>query len=255
MKAIITMPAQFIDAVCLAEFDIDKGSVCRVQYPHVVGDPALLAELMLPEGAHNHFQDWTVFMLGRKPPGKAAAAGGDSGDGAARKRWSAHAYRYAAEGDAGEWLLIEGDTGLVAEHTVSLESVPLSDGGEEVVLTIALGGGKQMRLTHHEELQYTPLKPDFACMYSVEGEAVGLHFRSAEDQAEFGAAVEAAAAAAASAQTPLWCLNHVSNRRDATVRRGAQVKALAVCSRFQFIHIWKPVLLMAVDRLYSLSTG
>ena len=34
-----------------------------------------------------------------------------------------------------------------------------------------------------------------------------------------------------------------------------QVKALAICSRFQFIHVWKPLLLLAVDRLYSLSTG
>ena len=40
----------------------------------------------------------------------------------------------------------------------------------------------------------------------------------------------------------LWCLNHVSNRRDATVRRGAQVKALAICSRYRFIHVWKPML-------------
>ena len=44
----------FVEAVIFAEFDIDKGSICRVQYPRDVGDPGLLAELMLPEGAHNH---------------------------------------------------------------------------------------------------------------------------------------------------------------------------------------------------------
>ena len=41
------MPDNFVTAVMLAEFDIDKGSVCRVQYPHEVGDSGLLAELML----------------------------------------------------------------------------------------------------------------------------------------------------------------------------------------------------------------
>ena len=45
--------ASLVTAVMLAEFDIDKGSVCRVQYPHEVGDSGLLAELMLPEGAHH----------------------------------------------------------------------------------------------------------------------------------------------------------------------------------------------------------
>ena len=46
----------YVEAVLLSEFDIDKGSVCRVQYPNKVGDEGYLAELMLPEGAHNHFQ-------------------------------------------------------------------------------------------------------------------------------------------------------------------------------------------------------
>ena len=116
-----------------------------------------------------------------------------------------------------------------------------------------------MRLQSHDELglQYAALQPDFASMWTVDGQAVGLHFRSGAQQEEFKQALDAASAASSAALSDgvLWCLNHVSNRRDATVRRGAQVKALAVCSRFQFIHIWKPVLLMAVDRLYSLSTG
>ena len=43
---------------------------------------------MLPEGAHNHFQDWTFFMLNRpKPPPAAAPNAADP------KRWPVHAYR------------------------------------------------------------------------------------------------------------------------------------------------------------------
>lgn len=37
---------RFVDAVLLSEFDIDKGSICRVQYPHDVGDAGYIAELM-----------------------------------------------------------------------------------------------------------------------------------------------------------------------------------------------------------------
>ena len=33
------------------------------------------------------------------------------------------------------------------------------------------------------------------------------------------------------------------------------MKALAVCSRFRFVHVWKPLLLLAVDRLFSTSSG
>ena len=57
----------------------------------------------------------------------------------------------------------------------------------------------------------------------------------------------------------LWCLNHVANRRDKTVRRGAQVKALAICSRFQFIHVWTPpptltrTLTLSLSRTLTLS--
>ena len=44
--------SQFIEAVLFAEFDIDKGSVLRQQYPEKVSDDeGLLAELMLPEGS------------------------------------------------------------------------------------------------------------------------------------------------------------------------------------------------------------
>ena len=53
----------------------------------------------------------------------------------------------------------------------------------------------------------------------------------------------------------LYCLSHVANRRDASVRRGAKVKALAICSPYRFLHVWKPVLLLAMDRMFELCTG
>ena len=251
--------ATLVDAVLLAEFDIDKGSVCRVQYPREVGDKNLLAELMLPEGAHNHFQDWTVFMLGRPPSAADAPDPSASADAALHKRWPVHAYKYDSSDESNGWVLIDRADGAGdGAHNVSLvlgEAAAAADGRRPFILLVDLGGGEFVRIEHHDELQYSTLQPDFASMYTIEGDAVGMHFLSPEDQEDFRLAVEAVAAAAVPLPSMLWCLNHVSNRRDATVRRGAQVKALAICSRFQFIHVWKPLLLLAVDRMYSLSTG
>jgi hypothetical protein len=264
-----------VDAVICSEFDIDKGSTCRTQYPREVGDAALLAELMLPEGCHNRFQDWTIFTLNRpesrqqteKSGGGAGGAGGES-----KKRWRVHAYRYEAEQDDAGWALVEGgsDTSSSSEaNTVTLEvetaglekrggsGKSQEEGSAEgrVLFIIAhLGGGETLRVQHHGELQYSALQPDFASMYTLDGDAVGFHFRTAEQQRDFQAALTRAAAAVSNSPM-LWCLNHVSNRRDASVRRGAQVKALAICSRYRFIHVWEPVLLLAVDRMFSLSTG
>jgi len=246
--------SQFIEAVLFAEFDIDKGSVLRQQYPEKVSDDeGLLAELMLPEGTHNHFQDWTIFMLNR-PSSEPVQASKTP----APKQWPAHAYQYNTELDPPEWMLA-AEAEVAATHWVSIDVPALQSGGvaQPPVIQIDLGGDKRHRLQHHEELQYVALQPDFASMYSFDGEALGLHFRSGEQQKEFKAALDAAVTAASqpAEASVLWCLSHVSNRRDKTVRRGAQVKALAICSRFQFIHVWKPLLLLAVDRLYSLSTG
>ncbi|CAJ0642747.1 7509_t:CDS:10, partial [Entrophospora sp. SA101] len=55
--------------ILLAEFDIDKGSSLTHQYPVATGTAEnLLAELMLPDGAHLRTEDWTVFFLNQKTP-------------------------------------------------------------------------------------------------------------------------------------------------------------------------------------------
>ncbi|GAA5968749.1 hypothetical protein JCM11641_000720 [Rhodosporidiobolus odoratus] len=57
-----------VDYVLLAEFDIDQGSVLKHQYPQDTGcDQHLLAEHMLPDGAHDRQEDWTVFCLNQVP--------------------------------------------------------------------------------------------------------------------------------------------------------------------------------------------
>ncbi|CAN0338931.1 unnamed protein product, partial [Phaeothamnion confervicola] len=49
----------------------------------------------------------------------------------------------------------------------------------------------------------------------------------------------------------LYCINLVRKKDDPTVRRGAVVKAMAVCSRYHFIEMFRPLLIIALDAYYQ----
>ncbi|KAF9159442.1 hypothetical protein DFQ26_006521 [Actinomortierella ambigua] len=62
-------PPQHVTTILLAEFDIDQGSVLAHQYPsRITSDNHVLAELMLPDGAHLRTEDWTIFFLNQAKP-------------------------------------------------------------------------------------------------------------------------------------------------------------------------------------------
>ncbi|KAG8922709.1 hypothetical protein FRC01_013697 [Tulasnella sp. 417] len=131
---------QHASFILLAEFDIDQGSVLSHQYPYPTGvDEQLLAELMIPDGVHDHAEDWTVFFLNQTPG-----------------------------------------------NTITSLFTPGEDDEE------------------HED------KHDL-----------------------------------------LHVLNLVRTKHDKTVRRGAIVKALAICTHHPYIQIFKPILLMALENYYS----
>ncbi|KAI8987406.1 stabilization of polarity axis-domain-containing protein [Mycotypha africana] len=52
----------------------------------------------------------------------------------------------------------------------------------------------------------------------------------------------------------LYVLNLVRTKHDSTARRGARVKALAICTRHQYLHIYKPVLLLAMEKYFENPT-
>ncbi|KAK3075976.1 hypothetical protein LTR53_000153 [Teratosphaeriaceae sp. CCFEE 6253] len=49
----------------------------------------------------------------------------------------------------------------------------------------------------------------------------------------------------------VYVLNLVNTKQDHTVKRGAVVKAMAVCTRHSFLHIYKPMLLIALERYFA----
>lgn len=49
----------------------------------------------------------------------------------------------------------------------------------------------------------------------------------------------------------VYVLNLVNTKQDNTVKRGAVVKAMAVCTRHSFLHIYKPLLLLALQQYFA----
>ncbi|KAI8884579.1 spindle pole body interacting protein [Backusella circina FSU 941] len=49
----------------------------------------------------------------------------------------------------------------------------------------------------------------------------------------------------------LYVLNLVRTKHDATARRGARVKAMAICTGHQYLHIYKPILLLAMEKYFE----
>lgn len=49
----------------------------------------------------------------------------------------------------------------------------------------------------------------------------------------------------------IYVLNLVNTKHDKTVKRGAVVKAMAICTRHPFLHIYKPLLLLAIEEYFK----
>ncbi len=49
----------------------------------------------------------------------------------------------------------------------------------------------------------------------------------------------------------LYCINLVRKKDDPTVRRGASVKAMAVCSQYHFVEIFHALLIISLDEYYQ----
>ncbi|QDS71122.1 hypothetical protein FKW77_009768 [Venturia effusa] len=48
----------------------------------------------------------------------------------------------------------------------------------------------------------------------------------------------------------IYVLNLVNTKQDQSVKRGAVVKAMAICTRHSFLHIYKPLLLLALEEYF-----
>ncbi|KAK7740526.1 hypothetical protein SLS53_005369 [Cytospora paraplurivora] len=178
-----------VEYILVASFDIDRGPVMEHQYPlAITGDENMLAELMLPDGAHMRNQDWTIFFLHKDTSQEEDEQEKEQKE--ARKRRRKRRRDKAA--------------GIIDENAGEGENEEASDGEE-----------------------------DIDDSDSDEDESTDIGLLGGEGP-------------------PLvYVLNLVNTKQDKTVKRGAIVKAMAICTRHPFLHIYKPLLLLALEEYFK----
>lgn len=166
-----------VEYILVASFDIDRGPVMEHQYPlAITGDENMLAELMLPDGAHMRNQDWTIFFLHKDTSQEE--------DEKEKQQKEARRRRRKRRRDKA--------AGIIDEDAEEEE-----DGQED-----------------------------------TDGEDYDDDSSDDEEAADFDQV--------AAEEPPLvYVLNLVNTKQDKTVKRGAVVKAMAICTRHPFLHIYK----------------
>ncbi|KAL9061558.1 MAG: hypothetical protein Q9162_000090 [Coniocarpon cinnabarinum] len=150
-----------VEFILVAKFDIDKGSMMEHQYPGPIsGNETMLAELMLPDQAHKHPNDWTIFFLHKDLSSEV------DGESPSKKDFDGDAYQTDEHSDQEE-----------ADAEDLLEGPPL-----------------------------------------------------------------------------IYVLNHVITKHDDTVKRGAVCRAMAICTPHQFLDVFKPVLVLAIEQYWKTPT-
>jgi len=106
-----------VEYILVASFDIDEGSIMEQQFPAPIGgDEHMLAELMLPDGAHARSQDWTMFFLHKEDETA------EQEDSQQRKERGLKA-EDGADGDDGDDYDVGDDESIGAVHDEDLKSV------------------------------------------------------------------------------------------------------------------------------------
>ncbi|KNC97600.1 uncharacterized protein SPPG_07069 [Spizellomyces punctatus DAOM BR117] len=241
-----------VDHVLVAEFDIDKGSSLSYQYPLETGtDVHMLADLMLPDGAHLREEDWTMFFLNQPIMGQESGSEtltSNIPDHIRHSLLPASAYQYDAN---------RGWSTIGPEPTIQLqlaEKCTIWDDRCTQVVT-------EFNLSEVEYRRNGPL-----CSYLfVRGQTWAIRFCSEDDEIYFLDAIDRVLDGAVENTTELpppppqeqnrkpllYVLNLVRTKHISGVRRGARVKAMAIASRHNSVHAFKPLLLLALDKYFT----
>ncbi|KAF2461235.1 docking domain of Afi1 for Arf3 in vesicle trafficking-domain-containing protein [Lineolata rhizophorae] len=195
------------------------------QYPGPIsGDEHMLAELMLPDQAHVRSQDWTIFFLH-----KDTAAEEEAREERREKRRETRERR--------KW---RRKARMVMEARRRRRRM---EAGES-------GVGENGRGSEDED--------DVDALSDIEdmlgGDEDGLHNGENgpfEDESDSDSDTEAEEEEQLEGPPLIYVLNLVNTKQDNTVKRGAVVKAMAICTRHSFLHIYKPLLLLALEEYFK----
>ncbi|KAJ3053403.1 hypothetical protein HK097_004379, partial [Rhizophlyctis rosea] len=263
-----TPPFAHVSHILVAEFDIDKGSSLSYQYPNDTGtDPAVLAELMLPDGAHLREEDWTMFFLnqcaqntsGDKQDASPDAQSPLSDDKLAIKPTitltlfeldSRHSSHTSPHESSSTWKSI----------TATSQAVLSFEDEFSLGLWTDDGTSRLCEIEPYETTYYRPA-PLEVCLFLDGGRTFGFRFDDEDDEIFFlkymdmnteeVRQIDPPPPAFPPAEPPLLhVLNLVRTKQIAGARRGARVKAMAVTSRQPWVHVFKPLLVLALEKFF-----
>jgi len=241
-----------VDYVLVAEFDIEKGSTVSFQYPAPTGtETNILAELMLPDGAHNRDQDWTVFFLNQSLPDSVHKEQKKENK-TNFKKLEAYIYQYTEASQ--DWEML-GDDRKRVNLSPDLISITEADG------TLL------KKISKSVNIQFQRMEPLYDVIIADEI-ALGIRLQDENDEKTFLTFLEdfvkpepekkeeqkddKAKKDEAPAHKPfLYVLNLVRTKHIPGVKRGARTKAMAICTQHQYVHIFKPLLLLALDAFFD----
>lgn len=246
-----------IECIILAEFDIIEGSRIKHQFPKVTGvEKQVLAEFMLPDGAHNRDDDWTAFFLWR-PTVKGKFRDSkffDEVDEPVKRKFpvlNAYVHKFDSTATTAEWV----------SQSKSMAQVHLCS-----PIQIKVDGKPIHEIKQFDGLQFREMEETFIAVPSSFEVAYGYQFVTKEDSVKFtsflnqminnSVPVEHQLYPVVTKKTEqqrvpeefLYCLSVMINKKDDSVTRGAIVKSLAVCSRYSFINIWRPFMLYSLEK-------
>eukprot|EP01083_Nonionella_stella_P169951 577311_1 len=281
-------PQNNVEFVLLAEFDIDKGSTVRHQYPRRCPiSENILADLMLPEGAHLREQDWTYFFL--RESEKQTTIKKNKRRETKIDKWEKNRRELISSIDTNtfsvqvlefsesvsDWFIMHDvatcNFTYGGEWDVSMPEVSLCitevDTPSNVICSVLVNVDLQWTVLSETEL--------FCSFYPPHGNAMGVkfhgfaHLKVATDIVQQVtepparppqplAAKEAPAAAAdeeeeecdMNLEEQIIVLNLVRTQKDKSVKRGAVVKAIAIATRLRILETFKPLLTLALDDYY-----
>ncbi|PFH56324.1 hypothetical protein XA68_16717 [Ophiocordyceps unilateralis] len=207
-------PENHVEYILVASFDIDRGPVMEHQYPFAItGDENMLAELMLPDQAHARNQDWTIFFLHKNisQEDEEARRRGKERRRRRRRRRRRHRHRNPEVGDGANAHGDGDDTDGDADDE--------DDESED------------------DESEDADADDDD----DDDDEDDDVDDDSTDSEPEGGG----------EGPPLIHVLNLVNTKHDKSVKRGAVVKAMAVCTRHPFLHIYKPLLLLALEEYFK----
>eukprot|EP01083_Nonionella_stella_P197304 725534_1 len=275
---------QNVQFVLLAEFDIDKGSTVRHQYPKPCPiSENILADLMLPEGAHLRETDWTYFFLRESEKQKNVK---HKRRATKIDKWENNRKNLIKTIDnsvfcvqvlefsesVSDWFIMHDVanskfvySGKWDINNPNLPELSLRiteiDNSAHVICAVNINVDLQWTVLSETEL--------FCSFYPPHGNAMGVKFEKFKNLKMCTDIVQQITEPAKRPELEkaenndndaneddvdlnqqIVVLNLVRTQKDKSVARGAVVRAIAICTRLQILDTFKPLLTLALDDYY-----